>query len=72
MKSPYVKRARNQPDDHRQFSGHSKEIRQKKTGELYLSLLIGDRTGEVEAKMWDNVADASARLTATISSRSKG
>jgi 3'-5' exoribonuclease len=34
-----------------------KEIRQKKTGEPYLSLLLADRTGEVEAKMWDNVAD---------------
>jgi 3'-5' exoribonuclease len=35
----------------------NKEIRQKKTGEPYLSLLLADRTGEIEAKMWDNVAD---------------
>jgi|SRR5581483_1217909 len=35
----------------------SKEIRQKKTGEPYLSLHLADRTGELEAKMWDNVAD---------------
>lgn len=35
----------------------TKEIRQKKTGEPYLSLHIGDRTGEIEAKMWDNVAE---------------
>ncbi len=34
-----------------------KEIRQKKSGEPYLSLLLADRTGEVEAKMWDNVVD---------------
>jgi 3'-5' exoribonuclease len=34
-----------------------KEIRQKKTGEPYLTLLLGDRTGEIEAKMWDNVAE---------------
>ena len=39
------------------FLVHSKEIRQKKTGELYLSLLLGDRTGEVDAKMWDNVTE---------------
>ena len=39
------------------FLVHSKEIRQKKTGELYLSLLLGDRTGELDAKMWDNVAE---------------
>ncbi len=35
----------------------NKEIRQKKTGEPYLSLILADRTGEVEAKMWDNVAE---------------
>jgi len=34
-----------------------KEIRQKKTGESYLSLVLADRTGEVEAKMWDNVTE---------------
>ncbi len=39
------------------FLVHSKEIRQKKGGELYLSLLLADRTGELDAKMWDNVAD---------------
>ncbi len=36
---------------------HSKEVRQKKTGEPYLSLTLGDRTGEIDAKMWDNVAE---------------
>ncbi len=36
---------------------HSKELRQKKTGEPYLSMTLGDRTGEIEAKMWDNVAE---------------
>ncbi len=35
----------------------SKEIRQKKTGEPYLALHLADRTGEIEAKMWDNVAE---------------
>ncbi len=35
----------------------SKEIRQKKTGEPYLSLHLSDRTGEIEAKMWDNVVE---------------
>jgi 3'-5' exoribonuclease len=34
-----------------------KEIRQKKKGESYLSLVLADRTGEVEAKMWDNVTE---------------
>ncbi|HWD99852.1 MAG TPA: HD domain-containing protein, partial [Bryobacteraceae bacterium] len=31
--------------------------RQKRTGEPYLSLLLGDRSGEIEARMWDNVPD---------------
>ncbi len=35
----------------------AKDIRQKKTGEPYLSLHLADRTGEMEAKMWDNVAE---------------
>jgi len=35
----------------------AKEIRQKKTGEPYLSLQLADKTGEIEAKMWDNVAE---------------
>jgi len=57
MKSPYV----NEVEPNKVITGsflvHSKEIRQKRTGELYLSLLLGDRTGELDAKMWDNVAE---------------
>ncbi len=40
-----------------QFLVLSKEIRQKKSGEPYLSLHLADRTGEIEAKMWDNVTE---------------
>lgn len=39
------------------FLVHSKEVRQKKKGEPYLSLVLGDRTGEIDSKMWDNVAE---------------
>jgi 3'-5' exoribonuclease len=39
------------------FLVHTKDVRQKKSGEPYLSLLIGDRTGDLDAKMWDNVAE---------------
>lgn len=35
----------------------TKEVRQKKTGDPYLTLHLADRTGEIEAKMWDNVAE---------------
>jgi 3'-5' exoribonuclease len=34
-----------------------KDIRQKKTGEPYLALHLADKTGEIEAKMWDNVPE---------------
>jgi 3'-5' exoribonuclease len=33
----------------------SKQVKPKKTGELYLALTLGDRCGQIEAKMWDNV-----------------
>src|SRR4029077_13471114 len=36
----------------------NKQVKPKKTGEPYLALTVGDRTGQVEAKMWDNVEDA--------------
>ena len=35
-----------------------KQIKPKKTGEPYLALTLADRTGQIEAKMWDNVEDA--------------
>jgi 3'-5' exoribonuclease len=33
----------------------SKQIKPKKTGEPYLALILGDRSGQLDAKMWDNV-----------------
>lgn len=38
------------------FLVQSKEVRQKRTGEPYLSLSLMDRSGDIDAKMWDNVA----------------
>jgi len=35
----------------------SKQTKPKRTGELYLWLTLADCTGQLEAKMWDNVAD---------------
>jgi 3'-5' exoribonuclease len=57
MKSPYVNEVEPNRVVTTSFLVHSKEIRQKKTGELYLSLSLGDRTGELDAKMWDNVSE---------------
>ncbi len=39
------------------FLVQSKDVRQKRTGEPYLSLTLMDRTGELDAKMWDNVSN---------------
>ncbi|HXG34010.1 MAG TPA: HD domain-containing protein [Bryobacteraceae bacterium] len=57
MKSPYVNELQPNQVVTATFLVHHKEIRQKKSGELYLSLLLGDRTGDLDAKMWDNVAE---------------
>jgi 3'-5' exoribonuclease len=57
MKSPYVNELEPNKIITTSFLVQSKEIRQKKSGELYLSLMLGDRTGDVDAKMWDNVAE---------------
>ena len=57
MKSPYVNELKPNQLVETSFLVQSKEIRQKKGGELYLSLFLADRTGELDAKMWDNVAD---------------
>ena len=57
MKSPYVNELKPNQLVETSFLVQSKEIRQKKGGELYLSLFLADRTGELDAKMWDNVTE---------------
>jgi 3'-5' exoribonuclease len=37
------------------FLVSAKEVRQKKSGDPYLSLTLADKTGDIDAKMWDNV-----------------
>jgi 3'-5' exoribonuclease len=36
----------------------AKQVKSKKNGELYLSLILADRSGQLQANMWDNVGDA--------------
>lgn len=54
MKSPYV--ADLQPNQviTGVFLVNHKDVRHKKSGEPYLSLMLADRTGELDAKMWEN------------------
>jgi 3'-5' exoribonuclease len=39
------------------FVVSSKQIKPKKTGDLYIALTLADRTGQIEAKIWDNVQE---------------
>src|SRR5271169_4936276 len=36
----------------------SKQVKNKKNGEPYLAIVLADRTGQVQANMWDNVSDS--------------
>lgn len=40
------------------FTATVKSLRDKKDGGKYLALVLKDRTGEMEARMWDNAAEA--------------
>ena len=57
MKSPFVNELRAEQTINAPFLVHVKDVRQKKTGDPYLSLTLADRTGELDAKMWDNAAE---------------
>jgi 3'-5' exoribonuclease len=57
MKSPYVADLEPNQVIHGTFLVQHKDIRQKKSGEPYLSLTLADRTGELDAKMWDNAQE---------------
>lgn len=57
MKSPYVNGLEANQQVNGVFLVHLKDVRQKKTGEPYLSLILADKTGDIDAKMWDNVSD---------------
>src|SRR5271170_5527418 len=41
------------------FAATTKSLRDKKDGGKYLALVLADRTGSMEARMWDNAAEAS-------------
>ena len=36
----------------------SKQVKTKKNGEFYLAVILADRTGQMQANMWDNVGDS--------------
>ena len=57
MKTRYVSDL--QPDESvtSYFLVQQKDVRLKKSGEPYLSLILADRTGRLEAKMWDGISE---------------
>jgi len=57
MKSLFVRELKPDEISTAIFLVSTKEVRQKRTGEPYLSLVLSDRTGEIDCKMWDNVAE---------------
>ncbi len=57
MKSPYVSELQPNQIVTATLLVQHKDVRQKKTGEPYLSLILGDRTGDIDARMWDNAAE---------------
>lgn len=58
MKTPYVSDLKPGEAVTGVFLVTQKEVRQKKTGEPYLSLMLADKTGDIDSKMWDNAAEA--------------
>ncbi|MBI4572607.1 MAG: HD domain-containing protein [candidate division NC10 bacterium] len=44
------------------FLAKQVQVRQRRTGEPYLTLVLGDRTGEVSAVMWEGAEEASKGL----------
>ncbi len=57
MKTVFVRELKPEEISTAVFLVSTKEVRQKRTGEPYLSLVLSDRTGEIDSKMWDNVAE---------------
>lgn len=58
MKSPYLSELQPNQTVQGTFLVSYKDVRQKKSGEPYLSLTLTDRSGDLDAKMWDNAAEA--------------
>jgi 3'-5' exoribonuclease len=57
MKSPFIRELKPDEISTAVFLVSAKEVRQKRTGEPYLSMVLADRTGEIDSKMWDNVGE---------------
>lgn len=50
----------------------SKQVKSKKSGEPYLDLMLCDRTGQISAKMWDNIDGVEETFTQDCVIKVKG
>src|SRR6059058_6198108 len=55
MKTPFVTDLNTEQSITTFFLVHEKEIRNTKEGKPYLRLELGDRSGTIEARMWDQI-----------------
>jgi 3'-5' exoribonuclease len=74
MKDFYIRDAAQQENKviSTSFLVTSKQLKPKKTGEPYLDLMLADSTGQIPAKMWDNVPAASEMFDVNDVIRVKG
>lgn len=72
MKSPYINELQPNQNVEGVFVVTYKEVRQKKTGEPFLALTLADRTGDLDAKMWDNAAEVMSTFALNDFIRVKG
>ncbi len=57
MKNVYVRDFEANQQINTTFLVGVKDVRQKKSGEPFLSLILVDKSGDIDSKMWDNVAE---------------
>ena len=74
MKDIYIRDAAQQENKviSTSFLVTGKQVKPKKTGEPYLDLMLADSTGQISAKMWDNVATAAETFDVNDVIRVKG
>jgi 3'-5' exoribonuclease len=74
MKDCYIRDAAQQENKvvSTSFLVTSKQLKPKKTGEPYLDMMFADCSGQVPAKMWDNVTPASEQFDVNDVIRVKG
>jgi len=63
MKSAYVSDLAADQTITSSFLVHDKELRTGRSGKLYLRLELGDRTGTIEARMWENFEETAAGVS---------